>query len=68
MTKFELLKLTFLILNHPQQYKFGLLVMLNILQIPKKSIWWRTSFKKVAALHTVTFLIVNSVTEIILKT
>ena len=41
--------------------------MLNISQISKKYIWRSTSFKKIATLHTVTSLTVNSITDIFLQ-
>ena len=67
MSKFESSKLIIPYLAHIQQPRFEPLVMFNISQIPKKYIWWSTSFKKIATLHTATSITLNSVTDIFLQ-
>ena len=58
MSKFESLKLLVPHPNHMQHSRFEALVMLNISF---------TQFTKIATLHTLTFLTVNSVTVIFLQ-
>ena len=62
MSTSESSKLIVPYLNHIYQPRFELLVMmLNISLIPKKYIWWSSSFKNTATLDTVTSVIVNLV-------
>ena len=54
--------------NHIWQSRFALLLCYIIQIFLRKYIWQSTSFKKVATLHTVSSLTINSIMDIFLQT